>query len=72
MDEILKRHCLKAGITLKQIQGGGQAKLISHARSEIAHALVKELRLSYTEIARQLGVLHAAVSKMMKRQMSDE
>jgi hypothetical protein len=70
MDEILQGHCEKAGITLKQLQGGSRAMPIPHIRSEIAHALTKELGIPYAEIARQLGVSHVAVLKMMKREGS--
>jgi putative transposase len=70
MDEILQGHCQKAGIALKQLQGGSRAMPIPRIRSEIAHALTEELGIPYTEIARQLGVSHVAVLKMMKREGS--
>jgi hypothetical protein len=70
MDEILQGHCEKAGITLKQLQGGSRAMPIPRIRSAIAHALVEDLGIPYTEIARQLGVSHVAVLKMMKREGS--
>jgi len=43
---------------------------IPRIRSEIAYALTKELGLSSAQIARQLGVSHVAVLKMMKKQRS--
>jgi putative transposase len=68
MDEILRGHCEKAGIALKRLQGGSRAMPIPRIRSEIAHALTKELGIPCAEIARQLGVSHVAVLKMMKRE----
>jgi chromosomal replication initiation ATPase DnaA len=70
MDEILRGHCEKAGIALKQLQGGSRAVPIPRIRSDIAHALVEDLGIPYAEIARQLGVSHVAVLKMMKREGS--
>jgi putative transposase len=70
MDEILRGHCEKAGIALKQLQGGSRAVPIPRIRSDIAHALVDDLGIPYAEIARQLGVSHVAVLKMMKREGS--
>jgi len=49
------------------LQGGGRAGRLSRIRSEIAHALTRELGIPYAEIARQLGVSHVAAAKMMKR-----
>ena len=68
MDEILQTYCEKEDITLKELQGGGRTRQISHVRSEIAHALTEELGIPYAEIARQLRVSHVAVSKMMKKE----
>lgn len=70
MKEILRGHYEKAGIALKQLQGGSRAVPIPRIRSEIAHALVEDLGIPYAEIARQLGVSHVAVLKMMKREGS--
>jgi hypothetical protein len=70
MDEILQGHCEKAGITLKQLQGGSRAIPIPSIRSEIAHVLTEEWGIPCAEIARQLGVSHVAVLKMMKREGS--
>jgi putative transposase len=70
MDEILRGQCEKAGITLKQLQGGSRTRQVSRIRREIAHSLTEELGLPYAEIARQLGVSHVAVLKMMKREGS--
>jgi putative transposase len=41
MDEILQGHCEKAGIALKQLQGGSRAMPLPRIRSEIAHLLVE-------------------------------
>ena len=70
MNEILRGHCEKADITLKQLQGGSRAIPLHRIRSEIAHALTEDLGITYTQIARQLGVSHVAVLKMMKREGS--
>jgi predicted transcriptional regulator len=43
---------------------------IPHIRSKIAHVLTEDLGIPYTEIARQLGVSHVAVLKMMQREGS--
>ena len=40
--------------------------------SQIAHALVEDLGILYTKIARQLGVSHVAVLKMMKKEDKHE
>lgn len=68
MDEILQTHCKKTDITLKELRGGSRTRQISCIRSEIAHALTEELGIPYAEIARQLGVSHVAVAKMMKKE----
>lgn len=67
MENIFRRYCRKAGIAMRALKAGSRAVPIPRIRSEIAYALIKELGLSYAEIARQLGVSHVAVSKMIKR-----
>jgi len=68
MEDILKRHCKEVGITVRELQGGNSAMPFPRIRSEIAYVLTKEPGMSYAEIARQLGVSHVAVSKMMKKE----
>ena len=68
MEDILRRYCTEAGITIKELQGGSRVMPLPRIRSEIAYALTKELGMSCAEIARQLGVPHVAVSKMMKKE----
>ena len=67
MEDILKL-CTKAGITVRELQGGSRAMPLPRILSEIAHALKKEPGIPYAEIARQLGVSHVAVLKMMKKE----
>ena len=72
MDEIIRGRCEKAGITLKQLQGGSRTTPLPRIRSEIAYTLTKELGLPCAEIARQLGVSHVAILKMMKKENNHE
>jgi len=53
---------------LRQLQGGSRTTPLPRIRSEIAHVLTEELGIPYSEIARQLGVSHVAVLKMMKKE----
>jgi hypothetical protein len=72
MDKIIRGRCEKAGITLKQLQGGSRTTPLPRIRSEIAHALVEDLGIPYAEIARQLGVSHVAVLKMLKKESNHD
>jgi len=67
VENIIKRNCRKAGITMRALKNGSRAVPIPRIRSEIARVLIRELGLSYTETARFLGVSHVAISKMIKR-----
>ncbi len=72
IENVLKRYCRKAGITIRALKSGSRAVPIPRIRSEIARVLIRELGLSYTETARLLGVSHVAVSKMIKRETDHE
>lgn len=55
-------------VIMRALKVGSRAVPIPRIRSEIACALTKELGLSCVEIARQLGVSHVAVSKMIRKE----
>lgn len=68
IDDIIRFHCTRLVITSKQLQGNNCVGQIPCIRPHRARALAGEPGLSYAEIARQLGVSHVAVLKMMKKE----
>jgi putative transposase len=65
MEQIISERCDTEGITTDALASGSRAGTIPKIRSDLATRLVHELGISYAEIARNLGISTARVSKII-------
>lgn len=68
MEQIISTRCDSAGLTAEALASGSRAGTIPKIRSHLARQLVRELGISYAEIARHLGISTARVSKIIADQ----
>lgn len=67
IDALVRSVCGALGISEDDLRRGSRTRLASCARALVCRRAVDELGLSVTEVARALGVTHAAVSKALAR-----
>ncbi len=67
IDRIIKEFCKEEGIKEEEVRNGGQRRVVSGARGQIAYRLNRELGISMAEIARNVGVSTTAVIKATKK-----
>jgi REP element-mobilizing transposase RayT len=66
-DALLRGVCDGLGIPADEVRRGLRTRAAAYARALVCRRAVAELGLSVTEVARALGVSHAAVSKALAR-----
>lgn len=71
-DDELRKLCEKISIshmvTEKQLFGRSRERKVTAARACLVQGMLKEIGMSKSEIARRLGVTHAAVTKMLAKE----
>ena len=72
VEGIIREHCQKGEVGVKELRMGSRRGEIPRVRSEIAEQLVRELGIPLAEVARLLGISTSAVSKIMRRRGSNE
>lgn len=66
---IIECICKKGGINVKELQSGGRRKVISEVRFQVACNLVEEHGISYSEVARNVGVTTPAIFSIIKKRV---
>ena len=64
---IVDDFCKREKVNVREMRSGSRRRLVSNARSNIAHILVEDYGVPLSEIARHLGVSTSAISKIMKK-----
>jgi putative transposase len=67
IDKFIAKLCKKEKISIKELRSGSRRKEVSGVRALVAIGLVNKYGVTLAEIARQVGVSTAAVSKIIKR-----
>ena len=67
INEFIAKVCKKEKVSIEELKAGSRRREASTVRAQIAIGLVKANGVSLAEVARQLGVSTAAVSKIIKR-----
>jgi chromosomal replication initiation ATPase DnaA len=67
LDALVRRVCEALGVSEDELRLGARTRFASRARTLVCQSAVRDLGLSVTEVARGLGVTHAAVSKALAR-----
>lgn len=71
INDVIERICKKEGINVRELQSGGRRKAVSKARVLIALELVQEHGVSFSEVARNVGVTTPAIFNILnKREIS--
>jgi REP-associated tyrosine transposase len=69
--ELVEQYCQENGISSLSLSGGSRVRKLSKARNALASRLTDELGLSFTEIARLLGVSTSAITKIFNRKADE-
>jgi REP element-mobilizing transposase RayT len=72
LEELTREVCRAFGLAPTTVSGQGRTQLVSRARALICQRAVTELGLGVVEVARALGLSHAAVSQMLRRRPTDK
>lgn len=67
IDGMIRKMCSEAGVKEQEIRSGGQRRVVSRVRAQIAYYLCHELGISMAEIARNLGVCSSAIIKAVQK-----
>ncbi len=59
--EIIQNICKKKGVKIQEVKAGGRRIDVSHARAEIALTLVRDYGISFSEVARNVGVTTSGI-----------
>jgi hypothetical protein len=71
-DALVRSVCEIFGVAEDDFRRGSRTRLASSARAVVCRRAVGELGLSVTEVARALGLTHAAVSKASARSAGEK
>jgi antitoxin component HigA of HigAB toxin-antitoxin module len=63
--ETIKAECASKGIQEDELKAGGRRAIVAEVRAKIARKLVGEHGMTLAEVARNVGVSTAAISKIM-------
>ncbi len=65
--EIIQNICKKKGVKIQEVKAGGRRIDVSHARVEIALTLVRDYGISFSEVARNVGVTTSGIFRILNR-----
>lgn len=72
LDALLCRVCTELAVPEDDVRLGRRTQLASRARALVCVRAVREAGLGVVEVARALGLSHAAVSQAIRRSLSDK
>jgi REP element-mobilizing transposase RayT len=72
LDGVIHRVCAELALSEADLRGGRRTALASRGRALVCVRAVRELGLGVTEVARALGLSHAAVSQAVRRSRADK
>jgi len=72
LEELIREVCRTLGLVETSVSGRGRTQLVSRARALVCQRAVAELGLGVVEVARALGLSHAAVSQALGRRRADK
>jgi putative transposase len=64
--EIIEKMCREEGVSVAELRGGGRRGILSSVRLRIARELVEDHGVAMAQVARELGVTTAAISKGLR------
>jgi DNA-binding MarR family transcriptional regulator len=67
MQQLMEERCKKAGVSVRELQGGSRRGVLLEIRSDLALKLARKWGIPLAEIARQLGVSTSAISQILQR-----
>jgi putative transposase len=67
VQQFITQSCMRAGISVEELQNGSRRENVSAVRCDLAIRLVREFGLAMAEAARQLGVSTPAISHILRR-----
>ena len=67
LDEVIRRVCIELALPEADLRGGRRTSLASRARALVCQRAVREVGLGVMDVARALGLSHAAVSQALRR-----
>jgi REP element-mobilizing transposase RayT len=67
LDALIRRTCLELGVDEAELRAGRRTRPASRARALICRRAVGDLELRVSEVARALGLCHAAVCQAARR-----
>jgi putative transposase len=66
--ELIEKMCEEKEVSIDALRSGSRTRAVSRLRSQLAEILVKEIGLSLSETARQLGVTTSAIANSLNRE----
>jgi chromosomal replication initiation ATPase DnaA len=72
LEQLIREVCRTLGLTETAVFGRGRTQLVSRARALVCERAVTELGLGVVEVARALGLSHAAVSQALRRRRGNK
>jgi chromosomal replication initiation ATPase DnaA len=72
LEALIREVCGTLGLVEASVSGRGRTQLVSRARALVCERAVTELGLGVVEVARALGLSHAAVSQALRRRQADK
>jgi REP element-mobilizing transposase RayT len=72
LEALIREVCRTLGLAETALTGRGRTQLVSCARALVCERAVTELGLGVVEVARALGLSHAAVSQALRRRHTDK
>jgi chromosomal replication initiation ATPase DnaA len=72
LDDLVRSVCVELAIAETDVRGGRRSRLASRARALICRRALRECGLGVMDVARALGLSHAAVSQAVRRSLRDK
>jgi REP element-mobilizing transposase RayT len=72
LDELVSRTCAELAVPEADVRAGRRTHLASRARALVCRRAIRECGLGVMDVARALGLSHAAVSQAVRRSLSDK
>lgn len=72
LDDLVRKVCVELAVPEADVRGRRRTRLASRARALVCRRAIRECGLGVVEVARALGLSHAAVSQAVRRSPSDK